>query len=183
MNLYVVRHGESEYNVQGKWGGLQTTPLTAKGLEQAKLAATQLPDIDFEIIVASSMMRTRQTAQVIQEKTHLPLIFSDEFVERNIGVYDGLTKKEIIEKYPDLWERDCIKKLDDAPTDGETYGQLYARVTAALQKLKADYPDKNVILVAHFFAIRVTYWYCNNVPFEEMLDYSLENCEIAKFTL
>ena len=183
MTVYVVRHGESESNVQGKWGGRYNTALTPKGLEQAKLLTANLPDVHFEAIVASSLTRARQTAEVIKEALGIPLVLSDDFLERNMGVYEGLTKEEIIEKYPDLWERNVTRQLNDAPTNGETYQQFFDRITRALQKLKADYPNQNVILVTHFFVSRVINWYCTRISFEEMHNYSPANCEIAKYTL
>lgn len=125
MVLYVVRHGESETNLQGKWGGHYDTALTSKGLEQAKQLACKLLDIDYEIIVSSSLTRARQTAEIIQKIINIPLIISNEFMERSMGVYEGLTTEEIMVKYPDLWNRQRTRKLDDAPTNGETYQQLY----------------------------------------------------------
>ena len=65
MRLYVVRHGQSESNMQGKWGGHYNTPLTSKGSEQAKQLADELANINFEIIVSSSLIRARQTAEII----------------------------------------------------------------------------------------------------------------------
>ena len=183
MTLYVIRHGESESNVQGKWGGQYNTPLTSKGLEQAKQSADNLADINFEIIVSSSLIRVRQTAEIIQKKVSVPLILSDDFVERNMGVYEGLTQEEIMRKYPDLWNRHCTRALDDAPTNGKTYRQFHARINNALIKLKEDYFDKNVLLVTHGFVARVINWCCNDMSFDEMHGYNLENCEVAKFTI
>lgn len=183
MILYVVRHGESESNIQGRWGGRYNTPLTAKGLEQAKQLADKFTGISLDIIITSSLTRARQTAEAIREIVNMPLVLSDEFMERNMGVYEGLTQDEIIERYPDLWNRRCTRILDDAPTNGETYRQFHSRITTALQKLKNDYSDKNVLLVTHFFVARVINWYFSNITFDEMHNYSLGNCEIAKYIM
>jgi Fructose-2,6-bisphosphatase len=183
MRLYVVRHGQSESNMQGKWGGHYNTPLTSKGLEQAKQLSDKLTDTNFEIIISSSLIRARQTAEIIQERVNVPLISSDVFMERNMGVYEGLTQEEIMGKYPDLWNRHCTRSLDDAPTNGETYRKFHTRINKALIKLKEDYSDKNVLLVTHGFVARVINWCCSDISFDEMHGYNLENCEIAKFTI
>lgn len=183
MILYIVRHGESESNWQGKWGGHYNTSLTPKGLEQAKQLTNELVNTSFEIIISSSLIRARQTVEIIQERFNYPLILSNEFMERNMGVFEGLTQEEIIERYPDLWNRRCTRKLDDAPTNGETYRQFDTRITCALLKLKEDYPDENVLLVTHNFVARVINKFFMNLSFDEMHDFQLGNCEIAKYSM
>ena len=183
MILYVVRHGESVTNMQKKYGGSIDTPLTEKGLEQARELTEKLAGMKFDIIVSSSLTRARQTAEIINEKLNLPLIFSDEFKERNLGVYEGLTQEEIIEKYPDLWERRCTRQMDDAPTNGETIRQFDTRITNALLKLEKEYPEKNVLLVSHGFALRTINRHYKNLSFDEMRDFSLGNCEIVKYVV
>lgn len=59
----------------------------------------------------------------------------------------------------------------------------FTRITNALIKLNENYSDKNVLLVTHSFVARVINWYYNNLSFDEILNYSLGNCEIAKYTV
>ena len=182
MILYVVRHGESESNLQGKYGGHYDTPLTPKGLGQAKQLAEKLNEINFEIMITSSLIRARQTAQIVNEVFNVPLVVSDEFKERNMGVYEGLTQEEITEKYPNLWERKCTRQWNDAPTNGETYQQFDERITKALLNLEKEYPEKSVLLVTHGFVSRIINRYYKNLSFDEMHDFDLKNCEIAEYT-
>jgi probable phosphoglycerate mutase len=181
MILYVVRHGESVFNIEGRYGGIIDIPLTPKGLEQAKQLAEKLNEINFEIIITSSLMRARQTAEIINEVFNVPFVVSDEFKERNMGVYGGLTKDEIIEKYPDLWERKCTRQWNDAPTNGETYQQFDERITKGLKNLEDEYPDKSVLLVTHGYVSRVINRHYKNLLFDEMHFFDLENCEIAEY--
>ena len=183
MVLYVARHGQSESNLQGRWGGRYDTSLTEKGREQARELAGNLPAVDFAVIVASSLTRTRQTAEIIQETLPLPVILSDAFMERNMGVYEGLTDQEIIDTYPDLWNRGSTRALDDAPTNGETYRAFYTRIAAALEDLKEKYPEQNVLLVTHGFVARVINWYCKQLSFEDMLGFTMKNCDTVTYTL
>jgi probable phosphoglycerate mutase len=181
MILYVVRHGESVFNIEGRYGGFIDIPLTPKGLEQAKQLADKLKEISFEIIITSSLMRARQTADIIKLVYDLPLVVSDEFKERNMGVYGGLTKEEILEKYPDLWERNCTRQWNDAPTNGETYKQFDERITKALLSLEKEYSEKSVLLVTHGYVSRVINRYYKNLSFDEMHIFDLGNCEIAEY--
>ena len=181
MILYVVRHGESEANLHGKYSGHYDTPLTPKGLEQAKQLTEKLSEINFKIIISSSLIRARQTAQNINNVFNVPLIVSDEFKERNMGVYEGLTQNEIIEKFPDLWERKCTRQWNDAPTNGETYQQFDERITKALLNLEKEYPEKSVLLVTHGFVSRVINRYYKSLSFDEMHGFDLGNCEIVEY--
>ena len=181
MILYVVRHGESVFNTEGRYGGFIDTPLTSKGLEQANRLAVKLNEIHFEIIITSSLTRARQTAEIIKEFFDVPLIVSDEFKERNLGVYGGLTQEEIIKKHLDLWKRKCTRQWNDAPTNGETYQQFDERITKALLNLEKEYPEKSVLLVTHGYVSRVINRHYKNLSFDEMHSFDLGNCEIAEY--
>jgi probable phosphoglycerate mutase len=183
MVLYVVRHGETDFNVQGRYCGSSDVPLNKKGLEQAKKLAEELTGINFEIIIASSLIRAKQTGEIISKKSNIPLILSDEFKERNVGVYEGLTREEAKEKYPDLWNRNCTRELNDAPANGETILQFNERITNALLKLEKEYSGKNVLLITHGFASRIINRHYNSLSFDEMHGFSLGNCEIAKYII
>jgi len=185
MILYVVRHGESVFNLQNRYAGSTDCPLTPKGIEQAEELSqklSELSEINFDIIIASPLLRARKTAEIINENLNLPLILSDEFKERDLGVYEGLIRDEAKEKYPDLWAKDCLRQLDDAPTDGETIRQLDKRVIQALLKLEQEYPEKSVLLVTHGGVAMTINRYYNNLSFDEMYSgFRLGNCEIVKY--
>jgi broad specificity phosphatase PhoE len=98
-----------------------------------------------------------------------------------MGVYEGLTEKEIIERYPEQWDRQCTRRLDDAPTGGETYRQFHARIGSALERIKKDYADKKVLIVTHGFVTRVINWHFNNLSFDEMMTFNIANGEVVKY--
>ena len=181
MILYIVRHGETDFNAQGRYCGSTDIPLNQKGIEQAKQLAYRLAEIDFDIIVTSPLMRARQTAEIISEFSNIPVIVSNEFKERSSGVYEGLTAEEIKEKYPDLWERRCTRQVDDAPTNGETIRQFDTRIVEALLKLEKEYSDKTVLLVTHGFVSRSINRHYKNLSYDEMHNFPLGNCEVVKY--
>ena len=184
MILYVARHGETDFNGQGRYCGSTDIPLNRKGLEQAGQLSENLTGTNFDVIISSSLIRARQTAEIINESLNLSLILSDDFKERNLGVYEGLAQEEIIKKYPDLWERKCTRQLDDAPTNGETIRQLDERITKALVKLEKEYSDKSVLLVTHGGVAMIINRYYNKLPFDEMYSgVRLGNCEIVKYII
>ena len=98
--MLILRHGESEWNALGKWQGQANPPLTIKGQNQAKMAASNLNDT-FDLIAASDLTRATETARIIanhQLKTDVSL--HSELRERAAGPWEGLTRNEIEIKYP-----------------------------------------------------------------------------------
>jgi len=180
--LYVVRHGETDYNVQGRYGGSRDIPLNEQGRKQALQLIETLKEIHFDAIVTSSLLRARQTAGIIRETFPVPLAVSDDFRERCLGVYEGLTKVEARALYPDQYARNCTRLVDDAPANGETIRQFDERVTKGLVKLTEQYLNKSVLLVTHGFVSRVINRYYRRLSYDEMHGFDLGNCEIAAYT-
>lgn len=183
MDLLVVRHGQTNYNVQGRYAGSIDIPLNSSGLLQAEQLAKRLMGNSFDLIVSSPLIRARQTAEVINRAFHVPLIICDQFAERNVGVYEGLTREEAKLQYPDLYARECTRQPDDAPTGGETIRQFDMRITSALENLQASYPESKILVVCHGFAARIINRYYKKLSFDEMHNFTLGNCEIARYTL
>lgn len=183
MVLYVVRHGEIDFNTEKRYAGNTDIPLNKVGIDQAKQLAEKLNQSSFfDFIITSSLIRAKQTAEIINETRNIPLIIIDEFKERNLGVFEGLTHEEIKIKYPDLYERKCTRQMDDAPTNGETIREFDERITKALLKLKEEYSEKNVLLVTHGGVSMIINRYYKNLSFDEMYNgFRLGNCEIVKY--
>lgn len=184
MILYVVRHGETQFNVEKRYAGQTDVPLNERGIEQAKALAKKLVGEPFDVIVTSSLLRARMTAEEVAEyHKEIPFVVMDEFREVCVGVYEGLTREEVQERYPELWARNCTRQLDDAPTGGETTRQVGIRVAKGLEILKKKYPEKRVLLVCHGFVSRVINRQLRGLSFEEMHGFSLGNCEVVKYEM
>lgn len=168
MILYVTRHGETEYNAQGRYAGSTDIPLNETGIRQAHELAMRLQDIKYDITACSPMLRARQTADIVCAALGMNYTVYPEFAERSVGVYEGLTKEEIMQRYPELWARKCTSQPDDAPTGGETIRQACARVDKGMDRLLKEFTDKTVLLVCHGFTARAVNRYCLGLSFEEM---------------
>jgi probable phosphoglycerate mutase len=190
MILYVTRHGETDYNVQKRYTGSTDIPLNTTGIRQAENLSNKLSDIKFDIIISSPLLRAKQTAEIINKSFNTPIVIMDEFSEINAGVYEGLTRAEAQMKYPEVWARlaDFFRKsnsrpLDDAPTGGETVMQFDTRITAGLNKLKAEYAESRVLLVCHGFTARAVNRQLMELSFKDMDAFVLGNCEIAEYKI
>lgn len=144
-DLYLVRHGETDWNRARRIQGLTDIPLNATGREQARLTGMLLTRRPIARIIASPLDRARETASIIARELGLgePELRS-EFVERNYGAAEGLGFHDVDTRYPEGV---------DVP-GRETREQVAARVVPALQRLAADYPGEAIVVVSHGGAIR-----------------------------
>lgn len=183
MLLYVTRHGETDYNVSGRYCGSTDVPLNEKGIAQAHELAGRVQGMALDAVISSPMLRARQTTEIVCAAMHMRYSIYEQFTERNVGVYEGLTREEAREKYPHLWNRQCARIPDDAPDGGETLRQACDRIDEGIRLLRQNYRGKKILLICHGFAARAVHRCCRNLTFDEMAGFTLENCEIAEYVI
>ena len=148
MDLLILRHGQSEWNAQGKWQGQADPPLTKVGEKQAKAAAQKLLSVSksFDKIASSDLRRARRTAEIIAQVNGGDVSVHKEFRERHAGVWQGLTRSEIEASWPNA--------IADQrwPEGYESDDSVIQRVVPCLERLKEN--SKNVLLIAHAGLIR-----------------------------
>lgn len=147
MNIYAIRHGQTEMNVKNLLNSQLDDGLTEQGIEQARQVATLVPS-SVKRIYASSLRRTRQTAELINESLHLPVAFCDELMEINFGVLSGT---EYIEEYKKHHE---AMDYDWRPS-GECVDDVKDRVLRILRKIKAENGDGEALVIVHGGIIRM----------------------------
>ena len=99
MKIYVTRHGQTDWNVQGKTQGRADIELNEVGIKQAKQTKEELKNIDIDLIICSPLKRAKKTAEIINEGRNIPIIFDDQIIERNFGEFEG----EKI-KFDEFWD-------------------------------------------------------------------------------
>ena len=183
MILYLTRHGETEYNVLGRYCGSTDIPLNEAGILQAHELTKRIREIQLDAVISSPMLRARQTADIVCASLDMQYVIYNQFAERNMGVYEGLTREEAQERFPHLWNRQCTSKPDDAPDDGETIRQACDRIDDGMNRLIQEYKNKAILLLCHGFTARAVHRYCNNLSFDEMAKFFLGNCEVVNYIL
>jgi len=172
--VYVIRHGETDYNVENRYCGRTNIDINENGIVQARLIAEKLKDNDIDSIIASSMIRAKHTADIINSLLNVNCEIHDSIIEIGMGVYEGLTKEEIQKIYPEMWAA-CSPKGRESEID------VQKSVFDTLEQLKDKYKDKNILIVTHGYITKVIYKYftdCNN---EEFKNYRQNNCEIKVY--
>lgn len=163
--LLLVRHGQSETNLQKVFTGQLDTALTPMGIEQAERMARYVANYPVEKIYASSLQRAVDTAAPICRLLDCPMETSDDLREIYAGKWEGLTFEEIAERYPAsyaVWRQDFGNANPDG---GESCRGLYDRVVKAFRHIVENTPEEVVCIVSHAIPIRMIQCYiaCGNV--------------------
>lgn len=184
MKLTVVRHGETQYNVEGRYTGSTDVPLTAAGIRQATALGEALAGRKFDAIVSSPLIRAQKTAEIICGFAPAPLFIIEEFAEICVGTYEGLTRDEAARRYPEAWAAGKDRPPSFAPPGGESAIGFDARIRRGLGRLRAAHSDaESVLLVCHGFTARMINRILRGLSFEEMHNFVLGNCQTAEFDL
>ena len=139
MNICLVRHGETDWNRAGRLQGREDIPLNHTGLRQAAEAARYLAKEPWAVVIASSLLRAKQTAQIIADALGSSAVTTNvRFIERDYGEASGLNEEQRARRFP------------NGRYEGmEPWDALYKRVWDGLRLVTEQYRDQNVIIVSH----------------------------------
>jgi len=151
--LYLVRHGQSDGNAEGRFGGHGPTPLSPLGLRQAENTAKILAKEGVNAIYSSDLHRALQTAEPLSQLTGIPIIPSPAFRERNVGVLEGLTFDESKQTFPKDYYALVNRNVHHVITDGESYRHLLRRSTSQLWEILRDHMGGRIAIYSHTGAI------------------------------
>ena len=177
--IYIVRHGETLWNAEGRIQGHTDVGLTERGREQARATARRLSGVSFDVAYSSDMSRTRDTAQIILGERATPLHSVPELREYNKGVFEGLTPEEYREHYPDLFQASLVNDPDFAPPGGETIRQSQARLSGFLKSVRENHPDGDVLIVGHGGSLRSGVVALLGLPLEANWKFVMHNCALS----
>ncbi len=172
--LIIIRHGQSQWNLENRFTGWVDVDLSPKGVEEAKKAAEMLKNYKFDAAFTSVLQRAQKTLTAILEITNqanIPVTNHEALNERNYGDLQGLDKAETAKKYGDeqvhIWRR----SYDVPPPNGESLKDTEARVIpyykANIEPLLKE--GKNIIISAHGNSLRALIMYLENLSPQEIL--------------
>ena len=183
MKLYIIRHGQTNWNKKGKIQGKTDIELNEEGIKQAKEARKILENCDIDLIVTSPLKRARKTAEIINETKNVPIIFNKALEERGFGEFEGKTQQEIQDE---IWNSEILDNysLNRKYKGVETIQNLCNRVWNLIDELKREYKDKNILLVTHGGVTRAINGYFNGVNENGIIEgLRLHNCEIKTYEI
>ena len=153
--IYLIRHGETEWNRTGRLQGNANVLLSPEGIRQAKLLAEHAPFHTVDAIYSSDLSRAVKTAEILAAKFNLPVIQERGLREMNFGDWEGRPISELASEMPNGFEKFFTKPDKVHPPNGETFLQCQARVMTAFEEIIADNDEQNIVVVSHGAAIRL----------------------------
>ncbi len=175
--LLLIRHGETDWNREGRYQGQSDVPLNAAGREQAWQLAEALRGTPLHAIYSSDLLRARETADALACATGAPLRLDPRLREVGLGKWEGRLFSDIQRLYPDLLRQRQQDPLHFAPPGGESVIDLMGRLMSAVRDITDLHPHGHVALVSHGFALAVIRVSLNDHPVERVWDLVPRNAE------
>ncbi|AIM39117.1 phosphoglyceromutase [Sphingobacterium sp. ML3W] len=172
--LFLVRHGQSRWNLENRFTGWQDIDITELGQSEARQAGLALRNEQIDVAFTSKLVRAQHTLKIMLNemgKTEMPVIIDGALNERAYGMLEGLNKAETAEKYGTeqvhLWRR----SFDIAPPGGESLEDTYNRVIPYFKNCIQPQlqQHKNILIVAHGNSLRALIMYLEHLSPEEIL--------------
>jgi broad specificity phosphatase PhoE/ribonuclease HI len=151
---HLLRHGQTEHTPERRFSGRNDLPLSRTGRAEAEAGAARAAELGIEVIVASPLRRTRETAEIVAATLGLPVEYDDDLVELDFGDIEGMTFEEAAKKHP-LAARRFGTDVTMAAPGGESVMDVSTRVARARRRILAQHAGKSVLVVTHMTPIKL----------------------------
>lgn len=179
MKIFLVRHGQTEWNHEQRYQGHTDVSLDKIGIKQAELVAARLFEKGLKAVYSSDLQRASKTAQIIADVAGCPLHTTPLLREANFGEWEGKTRLQIQEGYPGLFDKYRADSINYRPPSGETLDEVRQRITEALTRIKEEVQDGSVAIVGHGGSLRWIIMDCLSAPIETYRRLTLDNGSLS----
>lgn len=167
--IYLIRHGQTEWNLEERMQGHKDSPLTKVGIIQAKKLHESLINKKIHSIYSSESKRAYDTAKIIQGNRNIPFHVCKELKEINMGKWEGMKQADIITQYPNAWNYFWNNpEKYTAIGEGESYEKFKNRVIPTLNNIISSNQGKNIMIVTHRITIKIIMSYFKNQDIHEI---------------
>jgi len=173
--ICLVRHGETEWNAEGRVQGQTDIPLSATGLAQAKAAAAALARHDFSAIYSSDLMRVTQTAEPTVRRMALPLQLDVGLRERHFGIFERMLYTEVRERHPEHYARFRDKDPAFDFETGESLTTFSERAVAAVRRIVERHPGEQALVFTHGGVLEMVYRHVKVLGLSSERDFGTPN--------
>ena len=185
-HVVIIRHGQSQGNAEGRFGGHTDTPLSPRGRKQAQATARALASEKFSAIYSSDLPRAIETASPLAKLVGIPLETTDALRERSVGVMEGLTFEEAAEQHPEQYQALLHRDFEHVLAGGESYRQTLDRASRQLDEAIEQHKGGRIALFAHTGTICILILHLMgalDAPDLKPVWIATANCGIARFDL
>ena len=185
-HVVIIRHGQSQGNAEGRFGGHTDTPLSPRGRKQARATAKARASENFSAIYSSDLPRAIETAGPLAELTGVALQTTDALRERSVGVMEGLTFEEAAEQHPEQYQALLRRDFEHVLAGGESYRQTLDRASRQLDEAIEQHKGGRIAFFAHTGTICILILHLMgalDAPDLKPVWIATANCGLARFDL
>lgn len=164
--VILLRHGETVWNLEGRYQGQLDSPLTPTGEAQAHALAQRLVVVKFAALYTSDLGRARQTAACLAASSGHELRVEAQLRERHLGIFQNLRKAELKQKFPDEYRLFKSGGPEHVIPQGESTRQAAERTNACLEELARRHPGETIVIVAHGGTISALLRHALGIPLD-----------------
>lgn len=181
MYLLLIRHGETDWNSEGRMQGRIDLPMNSRGTEQAeRLAARLAEEEQIDVIYTSPLIRARATAEIIAQRFGQSPIPDLRLVERSVGQLEGLTLDDFKRRYPDLYRTWHDSNDHFRLPDGETREECLERIQSFLAMLRTRHTGARVALVTHGGTLSLMLGAAIGLDLTKRFPFRFDNASLSK---
>jgi probable phosphoglycerate mutase len=184
--VLLIRHGQSEGNAEGRFGGHTATPLSMRGRLQAEATARALSTENITAIYSSDLSRAVETTMPLARLTGLEVEPTEAFRERSVGVMEGLTFEEAAAQHPEQYTALLRRDFDHVLLGGESYRQMLDRASRRLDQLIEQHSGGRIAVFSHTGTICILTLHLMgalDAPELRPVWITTANCGISRFEL
>lgn len=178
-NLYIIRHGQTEWNKSGVFQGSLDSPLTKEGIESAKKIAQLLKNKQIKTIFTSPLGRAEQTAKIIASEIKAKIIVIPDFKEISFGIFEGKKQTTVKKLFKDFFVKrgeNQFYKLYEPYPEGESYFDVFLRIVKTLTEILVSH--QNFAIVGHESVNKIIRGIIRELSLEEMVSLRQKNSEV-----
>ena len=178
--LTLIRHGETEWNLSGRWQGHADSPLSARGIAQAEALGKRMKPGGFDFFYSSDLGRAMHTSRLVGDPSGWKAIPREDLRERDLGVLEALTTEEMLEREPETFRSFRNGGPEYVIPGGESFSQFCDRCSKAVEEIALAHEGAKIGIVAHGGVLGAIFRYVLNIPLEAERNFVLLNCSLNR---
>ena len=178
--IVLIRHGETEWNLTGRWQGHADSPLSNRGISQAEALGQRMMKERVDFVYVSDLERAQHTARLVGGPSNWTYELMPELRERDIGVLEGLTTEEMLVQQPEVYRSFCNDGSNYQPPQGESFSQFSERCYSAIENLALMHPGKKVVAVTHGGVLGAIFRNVLKIELDAPRNFLLLNCSVNR---
>ncbi len=178
--IILIRHGETEWNLSGRWQGHADSALSPRGIAQAEALGKRMKNEPLDYIYSSDLERAQHTARLVGASSGWEVQLMEGLRERDLGVLEGLTTEEMKKDHPKEFESFLTLGPDYQLPGGESFQQFFDRCSSALNQIADRHSGKSIGVVTHGGFLGAIFRFVLDIPLEAQRNFVLLNCSINR---